>query len=187
MKARRFLKELSRRLAPMPKAERERTVSFYQELIEDYMEEGMTEEQAVAKLGSTEQVANGVLEEYYEKVSQATIKQGKKQKLPWAAILLVILSFPIWGSLAIALLAISFSFFVVAAAFAVASISSVVGCFILLFTGHPIHALFYAACALVCAGLAILIGMFSVWFGKCIFRLFKSLIQNLFGRRREVA
>lgn len=51
-----FLEELSRRLEGLSDAERKIALDFYAELISDRMEEGMTEEAAVAALGSIDQI-----------------------------------------------------------------------------------------------------------------------------------
>ncbi|MBQ5504501.1 MAG: DUF1700 domain-containing protein, partial [Oscillospiraceae bacterium] len=47
-----FLDELCRRLRTFPPQEAEKTVSFYSEAIDDRVEDGMTEEEAVRELGS---------------------------------------------------------------------------------------------------------------------------------------
>ncbi len=52
-----FLEELRQRLSGLPREELEERLSFYGEMLEDRMEEGLTEEEAVAVLGSPEQVA----------------------------------------------------------------------------------------------------------------------------------
>ena len=51
-----FLEELSRRLEGGSDAERKIALDFYAEMISDRMEEGMTEEEAVAALGSIDQI-----------------------------------------------------------------------------------------------------------------------------------
>ena len=51
-----FLEELSRRLEGLSDAERRIALDFYAELISDRMEDGMTEEEAVAALGSIDQI-----------------------------------------------------------------------------------------------------------------------------------
>ena len=51
-----FLEELSRRLEGCSDAERKIALDFYAEMISDRMEEGMTEEEAVAALGSIDQI-----------------------------------------------------------------------------------------------------------------------------------
>ena len=47
-----FLNELERQLSGLSQAEISKTTSFYSEIISDKTEDGMTEEEAVASLGS---------------------------------------------------------------------------------------------------------------------------------------
>lgn len=87
-----FLERLGAELRRMPQEERCRTLSYYDELVDDRMEDGQSEEEAVASLGEPEQVAREILGE--EEASVPT-KTGRKVWL----IVLLILGFPLWGSL----------------------------------------------------------------------------------------
>ena len=49
MKKKEFLDALSRGLSPLPKRERDERVNFYREMIDDRIEEGIPEEEAVKK------------------------------------------------------------------------------------------------------------------------------------------
>ena len=51
-----FLDRLRKGLSGLPQAEREERLLFYSEMIDDRMEEGLTEEEAVAALGSLEEI-----------------------------------------------------------------------------------------------------------------------------------
>lgn len=59
----RYLKNLSRLIRRLPDDERERVVEFYREIIEDKMENGETEEQAVGDLGDVGSLARKILSE----------------------------------------------------------------------------------------------------------------------------
>ena len=52
-----FLKELRKRLKQLSKAERQQYIDYYAEMIDDRMEEGISEEEAVAVLGSADEIA----------------------------------------------------------------------------------------------------------------------------------
>ena len=52
-----FLNELAAALHSLPREERYRTLGYYDELIDDRMEDGQSEEEAVSGLGEPEQVA----------------------------------------------------------------------------------------------------------------------------------
>ena len=55
-----FLKRLRKSLSGVSKKEKKERLNFYEEMIEDYIEEGLTEEQAVSKIGSTENIARQI-------------------------------------------------------------------------------------------------------------------------------
>lgn len=71
-----FLEELSRRLEGLSDAERRIALDFYAELISDRMEEGMSEEEAVAALGSIDQIVRDAAPELQSMV------QSKPQTPP---------------------------------------------------------------------------------------------------------
>ena len=77
-----FLKRLEKAIRKLPKEERNRFLSYYKEMIEDRVEDGLTEEQAVAEMEDISVIADRILEE---------LKQKKKKGWIWAAI-----SSPIW-------------------------------------------------------------------------------------------
>ena len=81
-----FLNELSAALHGLPREERYRTLSYYDELIDDRVEDGQSEEEAVESLGSPEQIAREILGEEEPPVSTGT---GRKV---WLIILLVLVS-----------------------------------------------------------------------------------------------
>ena len=62
MKREEFLRMLARALHKLKKAERERYLESYRELIADMTEGGMTEEEAVEKQGDVRQIAQEILE-----------------------------------------------------------------------------------------------------------------------------
>ena len=58
-----FIKKLKLKLARLPKVELNERLNFYSEMIDDGVEEGLTEEEAVAKIGTVEEVALQVINE----------------------------------------------------------------------------------------------------------------------------
>lgn len=90
-----FLNELSAALHTLPREERYRTLSYYDELIDDRMEDGQTEEEAVSSLGEPSAVAREILGEEEPAPSTGTGRRA------WVIVLLV-LGFPLWGSLLLA-------------------------------------------------------------------------------------
>ena len=56
-----FLNTLRVRLSGLPKADIEERLIFYSEIIDDKIEEGLTEEEAVADVGDVMQIADQIL------------------------------------------------------------------------------------------------------------------------------
>ncbi|MBM7689010.1 hypothetical protein BCR24_09730 [Enterococcus ureilyticus] len=94
-----FLYQLNEGLIRLNESEKEQFIHYYDELIEDYVEDGASEEEAVKKLGKPAQVASKILEEAFE---EGNI-QPKKSINPLLVVLLI-LGFPLWGSLLLALI-----------------------------------------------------------------------------------
>ena len=55
-----FIFELYTKLKNFPKKEVDESIAFYSEIIEDNIEDGLTEEQAVSKLGSIDEIVNQI-------------------------------------------------------------------------------------------------------------------------------
>lgn len=88
-----FLKELDIRLSNLPKSEREKSLNFYEEIIDDKIEEGLTEQEAVESLGSIDEIAADILENSPVDEQQTTQRKG----FPLAArIALLIFLSPLW-------------------------------------------------------------------------------------------
>ncbi len=171
MTKKQFLDELERGLSGIPKNDIYERTTFYSEMIDDRMEDGLSEEEAVAGIGPVEDIVKQVLSETpLTKIvkERITPKQGLK---PWQIVFLV-LGFPVWFPLLIAFFAIVFFLYVVIwsvitafwAAFAVfigvLFVSLIVG-IIYAFLGRPVTGLSLISAALVLAGLSIF------WFFIC--------------------
>ena len=93
-----FIDILKQKLSLLPQNELDERINFYSEIIDDYIEDGISEEDAVSKLGSIDDVVSEVLKDT-SILKLAKNKFKPKTKLePWV-ILLIILSFPIWFTL----------------------------------------------------------------------------------------
>ena len=58
-----FLSEIQRRLRGLPQEDIDERIAFYKEIIEDRMEEGLTEEEAVKEIGTVNSVVNQIMNE----------------------------------------------------------------------------------------------------------------------------
>lgn len=112
MKKNVFLTELQRRLAGLDQTDVAERLAFYDEIIEDYKADGVPEEEAVAKLGTVDEIVAQVMSEI--PLTKLVVKKMKPQKtVNGGKIALVILTFPLWFPLAITALSLIFSLYVV--------------------------------------------------------------------------
>ncbi len=108
-----FIGELRHRMAGLPQETVERTVDYYGELIADSMEDGLTEEEAVSRLGSLdESVASVVKDTPLAQIVQTRVQEGKKKGISGWVILLLVLGAPVWLPVLIAVLAVLFALFI---------------------------------------------------------------------------
>lgn len=99
-----FLKTLERLLKSLKRDERKRFISYYSEMIDDYVEDGCTEEDAVKRIGGPGEIAQEILSGQ-EMAEYKPVSLGMKILI----IVLLILGCPIWGSLAVAGLCLAFA------------------------------------------------------------------------------
>lgn len=107
-----FLLSLHDRLSGLPQEDVEERLNFYSEMIEDRMEEGFSEEEAVAAVGSVDEVAAQIIAD----IPLAKIAKEKitpKRKLRAWEIVLLTLGSPIWLALGIAAFAVILSVYAV--------------------------------------------------------------------------
>ena len=102
-----FLAALKRKLRAVPQAELKERLGFYSEIIDDKMEEGLTEGEAVAEIGDINEIAEQILGEV-----EVTAKGGKAPASPWQIVLLII-GAPVWLPLLISFYAVMWSVAVV--------------------------------------------------------------------------
>lgn len=86
-----FLSVLQRRLKSLPKQECQKMLDYYAEMIEDRMEEGMSEESAVQDLGNVEMIASQIL------ASQPTKEKKLSNPVKGLIVALLILGSPLWS------------------------------------------------------------------------------------------
>lgn len=90
-----FLATLREKLNGVPEEDINKSLDFYEEMIDDRVEDGMSEEEAVEALGSMEEIINQILSE----VSLPKLVKEKvrpKQALKTWEVVLIVLGAPIW-------------------------------------------------------------------------------------------
>ncbi len=106
-----FLDALRAKLSRLPKQEIDGRLNFYEEMIDDLIEEGYSEEAAVAKIGNVEDVFVQIIADVsLTKIAKERLKPKRRFKA-WEIILLLLGS-PIWISLIVAACAVGLSFYV---------------------------------------------------------------------------
>ncbi len=193
-----FLAAVRLNAANVPPDELEKMLDYYTEMIDEAIDEGCSEEEAVARLGSWDEIREQIhtfrcedvtasepiimetpteQTENSEKVTPAPAGEPVKKKkrnrisLPTWAVVLLILTSPVWGTVVLTLLivlfAVVFSLVVVGGALVISLFAVVVSlgavgvvgipaAFILLATSGIAPFLLTLGGGLVCAGLAIL-------------------------------
>ena len=187
MKKDEFLIKLTAGLSNLPQSEVEGRILFYSEMLDDYVEDGMSEEEAVDMLGNVKTVAAQILED-----ANGVHPICPKRKLSTPEIVLLIVGSPVWLSLLVAAVAVALSLLIsffavlisVIALIWAAGISfsavSVAGIFLavrMFIGGFLAQGIFFAGASLLLAGLAVLIyfGSLHTTLG-CV-----KLVKNTFG------
>jgi uncharacterized membrane protein len=161
-----FLLALNNKLSGLPQNEVEERLNFYSEMIEDRMEEGMPEEEAVAAVGSVDEIVTQITAEIpLVKIVKEKIKSTRRMKA-WEVTLLAVGS-PVWMSLLIAAVAVVVSLYVSLWA-VVISLWAVFASFVVGVVGALALGIGYSASGNLPAGLA-LIGAGCVCAGLAIF------------------
>lgn len=167
-----FLLKLGDALSGLPSKEIEQSVTFYGEMIEDRMEEGLTEEEAVASLGNVEEVAEQIMSETpLAKIVKERIKPQKQ--LGVLTIVLLILGSPIWVSLLAAALVVLLVVLVVIWS-SIASCWAVFGALVGGAIGSIVAAVVFMCCESAVTGLAMIgiglaaAGLCILWFYVCL-------------------
>jgi len=177
-----FLEQLSKKLSVLPKNEREERLAFYSEMIDDRIEEGLTEAAAVASIGFVE-----LPEE----------KPATKRRLTAWKIVLLVLGSPIWFSLLIAAFSLVLSLYISLWAVIVslwAAFGSLVACSASIalggigfaIDGHVPTGLAMLGAGLVCGGLSIGFFYGCHWITKGTVLLTKKLMAWSFRKEKAL-
>ena len=192
-----FLKQLTVGIAGLPRDDMAHWTEYYTEMLEDRMEDGMSEEQATAALGEPAQIARQILAQTpLVKLIKNKVKP-KRKLLVWE-IILIALGSPVWLSLAISVAAVFFSFFVALWAGLAGiwagglAIAACVPASVLLFVfelcvGATAQGFLLLGGGIAAAGLSVLWYALSLCLTKLLWRLnkwFLLFVKSLFVERR---
>ena len=202
MKKKEFLEKLQASLWAMPETDKQRSVDYYAEMIDDRMEDGLSEEEAVAAIGDLDEIVKQILTETPRPPATVnkTQKQQKRGLEPWMIVLLVLGS-PVWVplvvsavgtviSIYVSLWSVVITLYAVTLALALAAIGCILGSFFMI-GGFP-EAMVAWGAALLCAGLGILFFLLSNLAAKGVVKLTrliwetgKNIYKNIFKGKEQ--
>ena len=184
-----FLMSLKHKLSGLPEEDLNERIDFYSEMIDDKIEDGISEEQAVIEIGSIDEISSQIIKEVpLRNIVKEKIRFKKKRKV-FESVLLIVGS-PVWVPILIAILAVTISLYltmwVVLGCFYVTSISmfiSAIGGFIMavaqMISGnYPTGVLFIGA-ALFLIGLGILMILGTRFMVKGFLMLTQKTVKGL--------
>lgn len=207
MKKQEFMEKLKASLWAMPEGDRQRSMDYYGEMIDDRMEEGLSEEEAVAAIGTLDEIVEQIMSESphapavvnQEEKQTAQPKQAKEKGRvqPWIIVLLI-LGAPLWISLVgglgsgvlgiyVSLWSVVIALYATAFALAVCAIGLLVAAFSLLWIHQFGKGAVLVGGAFVCAGLAILFFLLSNLAAKGLVALTRLIWNGVTGifKRKE--
>ncbi len=193
-----FITQLREKLCGLPQADIEESVIFYSEMIDDRIEDGLSEADAVNELGSVDDITTQIIADTpLSKIVKEKIRSRKNFKT-WKTILLAVGS-PIWVALVISAAAVIFSLWVTLwavivslwaadVAFAATALGSFVSGFFFICGGKTLSGLFMISAGFICAGLFIVMLFICIALTKLSAKLTKKIvlaIKSLFIGKEE--
>lgn len=170
-----FLKELEKKLKDLSAADMKKSVEFYSEMLDDLMEDGISEEEAIESLGNIDDIAQQI------KSNQSfDVPQNTARKPAWFNIVIFLCAFPIWFALVavyIALWAVLVSLYIADLALVFAGILGIAAFPFLL--GSPASAFFTLGEAAAAIGLSVLLFFGLNILGKLYFKFTRWLLIKI--------
>ena len=195
-----FTNELKQLLSSLPESERNKSLSYYNEMIDDRIENGMEETAAVACMEPPAVIAGRILAELTPAPAEPALQfPPQKQKMSAGMLALLILGSPLWVTLLSGFFLVVFSVYLAVWSFVVAffsiSLSFAAACVGLIVLspaawvrgGFPSF-LFAGGIGLVSGAIAIAFWILSMWYVKTAARFTKwsfSKICGMFRRKNK--
>lgn len=184
-----FINELEKKMKGLPKEDIRDRLLFYNEMIDDYIEDGLTEEEAISKIGSSDEIVSKLIKETsLTKIVKEHVKP--KRKLEAWEIILIVLTFPFWFPvliliLTLILVAVVLLWSMVIVGWSVfgslvgASISALFNTIELLSDGNFVNSVGSFGFTLFLAGATIFLFFGAVWVTSQTAELTKKVIQKI--------
>lgn len=186
-----FLNKLAFCLQKMNASERNKFLTYYDEMISDYIENGITEEDAVIKIGDPKKIAEELLCDY------GSVKLNLPSTgIRWLNTTLTIIGFPLWGSVLLAAILMVFSVYLIIwcvpiitgagfVGFFATSIIGIVGSPFVMIKSFPIGVI-QLGTGIATVGISLLLGFATINLSKRIIIVTKNLnikLAKLFNKK----
>lgn len=181
-----FLNNLKNALTGLPHDDIQKTIDYYSEIIDDAVEDGNNEQEAIARLGNIEDIAEKVIDE--TPLSRFVREDVKNRNMSTAVIILLIVGSPLWLVLFVTIFAVGFSLYtaiwsVILSFFATFAALVISGAAMLIISPfllpvRPLKAMFTSGTALICAGLSVFLFYISVWSAKAVIKFTVFLVRK---------
>ncbi len=194
-----FLAELEARLFGLPQDDIGDRLTFYSEIIDDRMEEGLSEEEAVSGIGSVDEIVSQIVAEVpFTKIVKEKIRPKRALKA-WEIVLLA-LGAPIWIPLLFTAVALFLSAYAVVWALIVSlwalvvsvaacSLSGIFAAFTFFIRGNAVIGIAMLGAGAFLAGVSILLFFGCRQATQCILHLTKKMalgVKSLFIGKEDV-
>lgn len=193
-----FLAKLRKKLSDLPQDEVLERLNFFSEMIEDRIEEGLSEKEAVASVGRVHEIAAQILSE----TSGEGVFRNKdeKNRVKLLEIILLVLGSPLWLSLVLAAFSIVLSLYAVLwslvvfiwavfVSLAASSLGFALAGFKFIFSGFGFSGAALIGSGLILVGLSIFCYFASLYASKAVILLTKKIFLwiSKFFVKKEVA
>ncbi len=195
-----FLNEIRSRLTGLPEEDIQKTIDFYTEALEDRIEDGLTEDEAVEQVGTPAEISEKILMEtpLPTLIKAQPIIEPKRKIKAWEVIL-IILGSPVWLPILIMVFALALTIVLVIIsvilaivvtiiATGIAGVFGVFGALAGIFMGSGLKGFIDLGAAFLAMGIAVLlfipIKAGVIWFIELMGR-FGAWIKMKFIKRRK--
>ena len=194
-----FIELLRSKLSGLPEKSVEDRISFYSEMIDDRIEAGFSEEEAISELGSVDEIVEQIISDIpFKKIARDKIKP-QRQLRGWEIALLIIGS-PLWIVLIAAAFVVIFSVYAVMwslivslwaifASFVAVGACGIASGVVFAVTGKALSGIALMGVSIACIGLAIFLFFASKAATKGMAILTKKIavgIKKLFVKKEGV-
>lgn len=188
MKKHEFIAELTNALLGLGDDEIKKSLDYYCEMIDDAVENGEDEEAVIERLGSIQEIAQGIINE--TPLGKLVKENVKRHKWSAAEIVLIIITSPVWLPMAAAVLSVGVSLylslwsvvaslFIISAALFLSGFALMASSPFILAGLQGAKALLCLGMGLVCMGVSVFMFYFSVLVSKLIIKLSVYCIRKI--------